>query len=635
MDDRQDHDYDDKDHLARDPPFGRASRRFGSPYPHTITSSPSQDSNVHHSTPSSPPQVMVERSVNIQTQPHLAPSPGKNSPRPSGPIKRPSIRWDKQLPVPDRKRTASVGFNAPPTASASDASVHTNDQLHEAFQPVQISEDKMDSTGSSRQPTAFGRPSAPMTRPYRQNDEVENIADDDLQSERGSSWEVSVNGDGASDDECEPIRVKNNDNSLFLPPSPCIAEWFDSIRNEAILSFSVDISKVPDDSEVNPETGKIKDKEPYPASYVDFEEEQSMNKILRHHRLHKTSNWLIFRELESREREKERRKQRRKEQERSRAKVDNSRQRALVRTTNKQPTTVFKDGPLSDCVLRPALLSDARGCADIYNLAVETNATVPGTNSVSIHKFESFLNDCKREKLPSVVAAVQRADLTDVRNWPSTDAYRQYMKWRQTQPKGDESFDTKIYGFAFLEPYEKGPAFGTGAATETVKAVVFVHPEHRRNGIGSALLHRLLTQTSFMYHGDVRYEWIDPAAVEDSFYVPYFRPIHRIVLHGMVGGEGTELQWMDKFMKSFQFDKAGHLNQIYKVTKPHGIDWYDQVIWVHWANKINTGQTFYAGDESECSYDYPGKAQSPVLPPQKLLEYPNGPDCESDGAYSY
>lgn len=85
-----------------------------------------------------------------------------------------------------------------------------------------------------------------------------------------------------------------------------------------------------------------------------------------------------------------------------------------------------------------------------------------------------------------------------------------------------------------------------------------------------------------------------------------------IIAHTMLNSEGEQhSKWVEELMTSFQFEKAGQVSQVYEVYSPHGAEWYDQVVWQHWANKIDTARNAYAGDESECSYDYPGKLQSP------------------------
>ncbi|KAK2056402.1 hypothetical protein LY76DRAFT_647693 [Colletotrichum caudatum] len=200
---------------------------------------------------------------------------------------------------------------------------------------------------------------------------------------------------------------------------------------------------------------------------------------------------------------------------------------------------------LADCVLRPARLDDAIGCAEIYNAAVaDHDHQVVDTRPVSARRFEFIMEECQENTLPFVVAVMRKVDLSDAKNWPSLDAYRQDMRWKQPQPKEDEPTEYNICGFPFLMPYERRIGGFSSTASAAVKATVFVRPDSRRGGIGSALI--------------------------------------RIIAHTMAKSEDNQsLQWMTNFMTSLQFEKAGSLSQVYRVDSSHGVEWHDQIVWQH------------------------------------------------------
>ncbi|WYZ40762.1 hypothetical protein EsH8_IV_001103 [Colletotrichum jinshuiense] len=452
-----------------------------------------------------------------------------------------------------------------------------------------------------------------------------------------SSWDVSVDDESTSSDERVLDHSNNSNNTSgevvedFIPgpASPWLAGWLTTLSINCKASFLEDKTPEHQNYGVDPATGKLMNHQiEQPPTFIDIEEVQKMKPAMVQRRRDWTSNLIIQREISIRKN------LMRRQQEEMKREIhvqpvtmgwEQIRTESSMNTA--KPAQAFplrQKKVLNDCVLRSGQPTDAKACAEIYNMIGTDNLHTADANSVSALQFKFILNECSAEKLPFVVAAFQKADLCDASNWPSLDAYRQYMQWKQSQPQETSLSEPTIYGFAFLAPYERGIGGGPGIATQTVKATVFVHPEHRRSGVGSALLHRLLSQTSILYHGNVKYKWNDPDAVEDSFHKPGFRDVHRIIVHSIAKTEGEQnLKWMDNFMMSFQFEKAGRLNQVYKVDKPHGAEWYDQIVWQHWANKIDTHRTFFLGDESECSYDYPGKSRSPEV---RRVQYPQDGD---------
>ncbi|KAJ0301634.1 hypothetical protein COL5a_005649 [Colletotrichum fioriniae] len=450
-----------------------------------------------------------------------------------------------------------------------------------------------------------------------------------------SSWDVSNNGRASSARDREDLN-KVAQSEMKATGTPSFLTWLYTLDGPLVTSF-LDENQDHHHHDVSTDTGKLIDRIEQPPTKANIEDEKDMTPEMIQRRREWTSNLIVNREIMVRKNIAIR--QRLQQEERAHHKMAILRDRDYKRdaaTPTKMRTavahTLDENSRLADCVLRPAQPSDAEACAEMYNLAVGKDHLVTDTYPVSVERFEYIMIECKRQKLPFIVATTKTTDLTDPGNWPSRDAYRQYMKWMQSQPAKVPSPETTVYGFAYLRPYETGIGGLTGNATPTVKATIFVHPEHRRGRIGSALLHQLLSQVSILYHGFVECQWADPKAGEDAFYKPDFRDIHRVVVHTMAQSEGGQgLKWMDDFMSSFQFEKAGRLNQVYKVKQPHGADWYDQIVWQHWANKIPC-KTFYVADDSECSYDYPGKRHSPGA---RRAKSPDAPKDQHHGDRSH
>ncbi|OHE98696.1 hypothetical protein CORC01_05962 [Colletotrichum orchidophilum] len=456
-----------------------------------------------------------------------------------------------------------------------------------------------------------------------------------------SSWEVSLDdensssGGAGSSQDSEDLNEDSVPDSI-IKASPWFLAWLQTLDGEFVTSFLAE-NQDHHNHDVDPATGQLLPRIEQPTTVANIEDGQDMTSAMIHRRRDWTSNLVIHREITVRKnmaRRQQKEKEERTSQSAVQAQEKKEKREIADATTTSVASTSDGNNLLADCVLRPGQPTDAEACAEIYNLAVGKDHLVIDTYPVSAQRFEYIMGECKRQKLPFIVATAKKTELNDPKNWPSRDAYRQYMKWKKSHSQEELAPETTIYGFAYLRPYETGIGGLTGNATPTVKATIFVHPEHRRGGIGSALLHQLLSQTSILYHGYVKCKWADPDANEDAFHKPDFRDIHRIVVHTMAQSEGGHsLKWMENFVASFQFEQAGHLSQVYKVTHSHGAEWYDQVIWQHWAKKISP-KTFYLGDESECSYDYPGKShslgarrvESPV--PRKDHQHSDGYDSD-------
>ncbi|GKT80564.1 acyl-N-acyltransferase [Colletotrichum tofieldiae] len=537
------------------------------------------------------------------------------------------IQNNEDMPSVTAMRQASVAEYIPPHKRSIKPKVNIEVEVPNQEQPIitgYYAKSATESTGghanpraSLPEPTKESTPLTPMA--LRDLSERHGVADKSKKSH--PSMDISVDDEVTSSHEYGSSRFSNffDKTAAYAPSGPASAffhTWLDTLSADCVTSFLDEVDNH-HNYDVDPTNGQLLEKVEQPDTIVDIEEEIRMRPAMLHRRRDWTSNLVIHREITVR-RNLMRRQQEERERECSNLPTQErqSNKNITITSTTKPATVIIsnKRKLLADCVLRPAQLDDAKGCAEIYNAAVaDHDYQVVDTNPVSAQRFEFVITECQRERLPFVVATKQKVDLSDANNWPSQEAYRQYMKWKESQPQKNEPTENSIYGFGFLKPYERGIGGLTGTASPVVKATVFVHPDHRRGGIGSALLHQLLTQTSILYYGNVvEYKWHDPTTGGDSFRASNFHNVHRIIFHTMVKSEGSQsLEWMGNFMSSFQFEKCGRLNQVYKVDSPHGAEWYDQVVWQHWANKIDSVRTLHAGDESECSYDYPGKSHSP------------------------
>ncbi|OAA58616.1 Acyl-CoA N-acyltransferase [Niveomyces insectorum RCEF 264] len=140
--------------------------------------------------------------------------------------------------------------------------------------------------------------------------------------------------------------------------------------------------------------------------------------------------------------------------------------------------TAFPLGPMSfpgfSCRIRFANTNDMPGVQEIYNFEVLKGAQATDTEPLPLAEFHAILATCRTAQLPFLVALAGRKKIPGVPD--------------------------KVLGFGFFSVYQPGLAGGlSGTGRYGVKVNVFVHVRHRQQGIGSALLDRLLRLSSRAY----------------------------------------------------------------------------------------------------------------------------------------
>ncbi|KAH7374787.1 hypothetical protein B0T11DRAFT_269176 [Plectosphaerella cucumerina] len=117
---------------------------------------------------------------------------------------------------------------------------------------------------------------------------------------------------------------------------------------------------------------------------------------------------------------------------------------------------------------------------------------------------------------------------------------------------------------------------------------LYVHNEHRKKNIGSAIIDRILICMSRTHPGSaVDHKW------ESDGHHPYndaensrmvrFLP-NRIIVEGLFAGKKDEgYEWFDKIMASFRFNEAGHIDGAYSTRRGMRSQCFDKFTWVYMA----------------------------------------------------
>ncbi|KAM3449412.1 hypothetical protein MY3296_006957 [Beauveria thailandica] len=169
--------------------------------------------------------------------------------------------------------------------------------------------------------------------------------------------------------------------------------------------------------------------------------------------------------------------------------------------------------PKADCTLRPATEADIAAISDIVNLEQQASREENQEKSSGIKNWEvsKYLNKCRRERRPFIVATAGEDDLLDRSKWPAgaDKAYKRYLQYQSTS----KTLQPAIVGFAFAMPRQSLDAPDTDI-DHSCYVTLYVHPSHRNEKYGSALLDRILMSVSPVHRSLIDFGWQCDDAVE-------------------------------------------------------------------------------------------------------------------------
>lgn len=236
--------------------------------------------------------------------------------------------------------------------------------------------------------------------------------------------------------------------------------------------------------------------------------------------------------------------------------------------------------PKADCVVRPATKDDVAEIAQMLNSDHHFRAA----ESHSIPKWDirAILNKCHAGNRPFVVATTADDELLDRSNWPAgaDKAFRAYVKYRTTESEQPKS---SLVGFAFAAP-RLGANFDTcNVGTDhSCYVTMFVHPDHRLKGYGSALLDRILLSVSPYHRSLIDFEWKceDPSEVYEHPASNNAQQYSRVFVEYLDAHAETErLQSRKPLLEKFGFKSVGNLTCMRSERHDGKQVWLDLFIW--------------------------------------------------------
>ncbi|VUC32012.1 unnamed protein product [Clonostachys rosea] len=246
---------------------------------------------------------------------------------------------------------------------------------------------------------------------------------------------------------------------------------------------------------------------------------------------------------------------------------------------------------IAECIIRPAKPSDFAMIAAIINLEVSATRCpqiFEGREIVADDIFPIFRH-CQNTLRPFVVAVPAKDEFLDTSKWPSGSGrvYEQFKKFKESQPVEENDL---VYGFAFIGEPQIGflnrPCQG---ARHSGLIKMVVHPDHRRQLIGSALLERMLTLVDQSHHQMVDYHWEedDSSFIYERSAARNTRQYSQVYIELFTSRKGDEnYEWKSKLLDAYSFKCIARFNDMVKTDRAEDNQWLDLTIWEH---KIKKG----------------------------------------------
>ncbi|KAM3489735.1 hypothetical protein MY3957_006967 [Beauveria namnaoensis] len=237
--------------------------------------------------------------------------------------------------------------------------------------------------------------------------------------------------------------------------------------------------------------------------------------------------------------------------------------------------------PKADCTLRPATDDDIAAISDIINLERQTKRGKSQKKSSDIKNWDvsEYLKKCRQEQRPFIVAIAGEDDLLDRSKWPA-GADRAYKKYVQYQSMFKE-VQPSIVGFAFAMPRQSLDVQETDL-DHSCYITLCVHPSHRNEKYGSALLDRILMSVSPVHRSLIDFGWQCDDAVETYEQLAS----HNAKQYARVFVEYSEprdaeykLMAREKLLRKFGFRQVGHLTCMRSESRAGRRYWKDLLIW--------------------------------------------------------
>ncbi|KAF2749387.1 hypothetical protein M011DRAFT_439842 [Sporormia fimetaria CBS 119925] len=187
--------------------------------------------------------------------------------------------------------------------------------------------------------------------------------------------------------------------------------------------------------------------------------------------------------------------------------------------------------PAANIFLRPATDGDIHAITEIYNLYVRNSVAAKEFGDKTPQQMANHLRSLMNGGLPWIVA-VSKGKI-----------------------RGSTTMSQPVVGFAFIDEYSDRSTM----YQYTFELEMFVHPDHRHQGVGKCLMDRMLTLVDPSYTPQGGYDWL----LYDDYLSNGCGRVAKVVIFSYSTANDKpglgELNQVITFLKSFGFRRVGHL----------------------------------------------------------------------------
>ncbi|KAK2590656.1 hypothetical protein QQS21_011655 [Conoideocrella luteorostrata] len=243
-----------------------------------------------------------------------------------------------------------------------------------------------------------------------------------------------------------------------------------------------------------------------------------------------------------------------------------------------------EEWPEAKCVIRPARASDLSAIADIVNAetSLKTSPQVFETNMVLLEDVEKIWDLCRVTSRPFIVVTPAEVDVLDKTKWPegSDNIYQKFARYIADNPLPAPP----VVGFAYITDSRLNTGGHLRLESRYSGSLrIFVHPEHRRNLYGSALVDRIMLSISPFYTSRLDHGW--QCDQPDGVYE--FPASHNSRQYAQIYVEmfntrkyEKSREWKTEFLQKWGFKKVGFFaNVVVSEDDQHHLHWLDVAIW--------------------------------------------------------
>lgn len=330
--------------------------------------------------------------------------------------------------------------------------------------------------------------------------------------------------------------------------------------------------------DIDAATGQVLDQIPYPQT-MRGPEINLLDKKIRFKQEYVTSTLVMEREMRNRQ------------MMANAFKAKQAQQQADAKQEVRDPKHPSQPSwPTANCGIRPATPADFEALAQIINSDMEEEyPSIFETVAITASHVHKLYEECKVSRRPFIVATElpkSAKTFMDPAKWPSMEAYQEfcteYEEFLKTQ-QAEMPVSAKVLGFAVATEATIGFLSTASAATRyACRLQVVVHPQYRRQKVGTALLDKILSVVYPYHRSLIDYEWKcdEPEGTYETPTRNNVRQYNKIYMETYVEHKGLQdVSWKAEMLGKYGFANLVTIKQAAKLPGNTLAKWLDMTLW--------------------------------------------------------